>query len=131
MAITMLLVCWLIWLTGCVAFLLSVRKETSVPSVKPGIAAQRQQRTHHCAEHIADVADVRIDRHGDVGKGVGSVGALAQLLIQRSELFQALLFVAEHLDNLLTVHHFLDIAVDRAQILLLAGKIDGGLAGDL
>ena len=35
MAMTMLLVCWLIWLTGWVPFLFRVRKETSIPRVRP------------------------------------------------------------------------------------------------
>lgn len=44
---------------------------------------------------------------------------------------QALVLVAEDLDHLLPVHHLLNIAVDRSQILLLAGKILGGLCRDL
>ena len=35
MAMTTLLVCWLIWLTGWVAFLFRFRKATRVPSVRP------------------------------------------------------------------------------------------------
>ena len=38
--------------------------------------------------------------------------------------------MAEHLDHLLAGHHLLDVAVHRAQILLLLGKVHGGAPGD-
>ena len=39
--------------------------------------------------------------------------------------------MAEHLDNLLAIHHFLDIAVDTAQVLLLLSEVKSGFCSDL
>ena len=94
------------------------------------IAVQSEKGSHYGAEHIADIAQVAVDRHGDVGENVGLFRTVPKLFIQHAELLQALLFVAEHLDHLLSVHHFLDVAVDRAQIPLLSGEIHGRFSRD-
>ena len=89
-----------------------------------GCACQR-------ADGIADVAQLGVDRHHDVGKAVGFVGAVLQLVVQLAETVQRLLLVGEHLDDLLAFHHFFDVAVQLAQIPLLLDEVFAGLLGDL
>ena len=94
-------------------------------------AAQTEQRAHHGTEHIADIAEVGVHRHHDVGEAVCLLCALAQLLVDPAELLQALVLVAEDLDYLFALHHLLNIAVDGAEVLLLPGEIVPGAAGEL
>ena len=89
-----------------------------------GCACQR-------ADGIADVAQLGVDGHHDVGKAVGFVGAVLQLVVQLAEAGQRLLFVGEHLDDLLALHHLFDVAVQLAQIPLLLDEVFAGLLGDL
>ena len=84
-----------------------------------------------CADGIADVAQLGVDRHHDVGKAVCFVGAVLQLVVQLAETVQRLLLVGEHLDDLLAFHHFFDVAVQLAQIPLLLDEVFAGLLGDL
>ena len=90
---------------------------------------------HGCAcqrtDGIADVAQLGVDRHHDVGKAVCFVGAVLQLIVQLAETGQRLLLVGEHLDDLLAFHHFFDVAVQLAQIPLLLDEVFAGLLGDL
>ena len=87
--------------------------------------------THQRAHGVADVAQLGVDRHHDVGKAVGFVGAVLQLVVQLAETVQRLLLVGEHLDDLLAFHHFFDVAVQFAQIPLLLDEVFAGLLGDL
>ena len=98
---------------------------------QPAVPAKREHRAHRRAEHIADVAKVAVDRHRDVRKGVGFVGAFAQPVVQRAELLDRLILVAEHLDDLLPVHHLFNVTVHRAKVGLLPGKIPPRPRGDL
>ena len=86
------------------------------------IAVGRQQTADHRAEHIAQVAHRHRQRHDGVGDAVGVVGALAEGIVELLEAREILFLVAEDLDDLLAVHHLLDIAVDPAQILLLGDE---------
>ena len=70
-------------------------------------------------QHIADVSDVRIQRHRDTGNQVRLVCAFPELLIQHPELFNRFLFMAENLHDFLSFHHLLDIAVHPAEVFLL------------
>ena len=97
---------------------------------QPRESIQCQHRAYHRTKHVADVAQIGVNRHGDVGKGIGAVGAVPQLPVQAAELLQALFLMAEDLDHLLAVHHLLDVPVDPAQILLLSSKIDGRFPRD-
>ena len=81
-------------------------------------------------QNIQQITDVAHDRHQDVRKGVCIAGRLTQLIIQRVELLPALVLVAEHLDDLLTVYHLLDIAVDLAERGLLCKEEARGPAAD-
>ena len=82
--------------------------------------------TSQRADGVADVAQLGVDRHHDVGEGVGLFGAFLQLVVQLTEAGKGLLLVGEHLDHLLALHHLLDVAVHLAQIPLLLDEVLGG-----
>ena len=85
----------------------------------PAQVAHSHSRTHQSADGIADISQLCIDRHHDVGVAVGLLCTLLQLIIQLAEAFQGLLLMGKDLDHLLAFHHFLDVAVDSSQVLLL------------
>ena len=62
---------------------------------------------------------------------VGVIGTVGQRVVQRVKPGDALILVAEYLDDFLALHHLLDIAVDRAQIALLRYEICAGPAREL
>ena len=97
---------------------------------QPGVAVQSQHRADDGTQHIADVAQVGVDGHGQVGEGVGLVGTVPQGVVELAELLDAFFLVAEDLDHLLAFHHLLNVGVDGAQVLLLAGKVEGGTPGN-
>ena len=90
-------------------------------------AGQRQRTADNRHQNVQQVADVHHDRHEDVCEGIRACSVLAQLIVERIELLLALFLVAEHLDDLLAVDHFLDIAVDPAERLLLLEEVLRGL----
>ena len=77
-------------------------------------AVQGQDRSQHSAQHIADVPQVSVDRHEDIGDFICVFGALPQLLIDFPEGVYILPLMAEYLGNLLPLHHLLDVGVDLA-----------------
>ena len=89
-------------------------------------AAQGQQPAGDGAEDIAYVAQVGVDGHDYIGHPVCAVGALAQLFVEDAEALQALLLAAEAFDDFLPVDHLLNVAVDRAEVALLAREILSG-----
>ena len=90
------------------------------------IPIQRKDGASHRTQHIADVAKAHINRHGDIGKSVGLVGAFPQLLVEPAELLHAFCLMAEHLNHFLPFHHLLNITVDSTQVFLLLCKIGSG-----
>ena len=94
-------------------------------------AVQGQDRSQHSAQHIADVPQVSVDRHEDIGDFICVLGTLPQLPVDGPELLYILVFVAEHLDDLLPLHHLLDVGVDLAQAALLLDEICPGHAAQL
>ena len=94
-------------------------------------AGQRQRTADHRHEHVQQVADVAHDRHEDIREGVRVAGRLTQLIVQLVKLLLALVLVAEYLDDLLAVDHFLDVAVDLAERGLLREEVACGLAADI
>ena len=94
-------------------------------------AADNQRATDDSAEDIAQVAQLAVDRHRHQRVGVGLVGALEQLIIELVELIDGDLLMAEHLDDLLAVHHLLNVAVDLAQLLLLPEEVFAGVPGQI
>ena len=95
-------------------------------------AGQHAQRTAHDGQNgILDVAKVVVDGTHHVGERTGDAGIAAQLLVELVELLLACFLVGEDLDHLLTVDHFLYVAVQCAKRLLLADKVFGGFARHL
>ena len=70
-------------------------------------------------EHIAQIAQVAVHRHHDVGNLVGVVVAAPQVLVDFLKPLDGFRLVAEHLHHLLTGHHLLDEAVHLGQLQLL------------
>ena len=62
-------------------------------------------------------------RHEHIRKCVRLVGNLKKLLVDCVEILHGFLFVAEHLDDLLTVHHFLDVSFHLTDGFLLCHKV--------
>ena len=116
---------------GWLKLLLNVQKGCQPAQRKAARAEERQQRAEDGREHIAEVADVGHDGHEDIGIAVGVIGTVGQRVVQRVKPGDALILVAEYLDDLLALHHLLDIAVDRAQIALLRYEICAGPAREL
>ena len=81
---------------------------------------------HNGHQGVTDPADVGIDGHQQVGIAVGLVGAVSELFIDLMEIFHGRLLVAEDLDHLLAVQHFLNKSVHCAQVDLLAHIIFPG-----
>ena len=90
------------------------------------MAVQRQDRTEYGAEHVAQVAEVAVDRHEHARDAVGVVRTVAELIVELFEARDGRLLVAEDLDDLLAGDHLLDIAVDGAEIVLLPFKVFAG-----
>ena len=76
------------------------------------------------------MAHVVVDGAKNVGEAVGLGGVEAKLFIAAVEFLHGLALVAEDLDHLLAVHHFLDVAIDGGQRLLLLDEELAALAGD-
>ena len=80
--------------------------------------------------HVQKVSDVAHDRHQDIGKEVRLGRILAMLLVDAVKILSALLFVAENLDDLLAVHHFLHKALGLGDRLLHGHKVLSTIAAD-
>ena len=128
------------WLMAPANCLVMFRKGTTMLMLKAmprdaqvGRACQQQRAAHQRHQHIQHVADVA--QHAASGcwhsgwplRGIPEQSS--SLTLSKSAL--ALLLVAEHLDDLLAVHHLLDEALSPAQGDLLAEEIPGRAAADL
>ena len=94
-------------------------------------AADDQRTADDGANYVGQVAQLAVDRHCHQRVGVGLVGAVEQLIVEFVELLDGGFLMAENLDDLLAVHHFLDIAVDLAQFLLLLDEELAGISGQV
>ena len=94
------------------------------PQVQP--EGDGQQRAYAAGQSVVDVADVAHGGHHGSGKGLCVGGAAAVAHVALPEARPGLGLVVEDLDDLLTLDHFLDIAVDLAQILLLGHEVPAG-----
>ncbi len=104
-------------------------QEAGQPSQgQPGDSRDGQNTPCHRADHIAQIAQLCIHRHHNVGELVGLVGALKQMVVEPVKLIQTLLFMAEHLHHLLAGHGLLNTAVQSADGLLLFHKIPAAQA---
>ena len=113
---------------GMLKLLFRARNATTVPSVMPPDIAHGHGRAHQGADGVAHVAQLGRDGHDDVGVAVGLLGAVFQLIVQLPETGQSFLLVGEHLDDLLALHHFLDVAVQLAEVTLLGDEVFAALA---
>ena len=56
---------------------------------------------------------------------------MEQLIVEPVELLNGNFLMAKDLDDLLAVHHFLNVAIDLAQLLLLLDEVFAGVAGQV
>ena len=90
----------------------------------------REHAARDRAEYVADVAHLGVDRHENICEHIGVVGAVEKGVVELIELLNALFLVVENLDDLLTLHHLLDVAVLLAEVDLLREEILAALAAD-
>ena len=74
------------------------------------------------AYHIADVSQLRVDRHQDIGKIIRGERAAVQLIVPSGKFLFNRFLVIKHLDDLFTCHHLFNIAVQASKVLLLLHK---------
>ena len=96
---------------------------TAAPAHEPGPGYGHQ--------NILQVAQIVVHGTHHAGVHVGSVGIGAESFIEPVEIRLGGFLVAEYLDHLLPLDHLLNIAVYRAQGLLLPHKESAGHAGEL
>ena len=94
-------------------------------------ARQSQRTADHGAEHIGKVAQLGVSRTAEVGVTVGLIRAFKQLVIELIKLLNGFFLVAEHLHDLLAVHHLFNVAVHRTNITLLGNKVLGRVGGKI
>ena len=82
-----------------------------------------QNAADNCTKYIADISDLCTGRHQNIGKFIGIVRTLKQLVIQFVKFTKTLLLMAENLNNLLALHHLLNISVYNTKVLLLFHKV--------
>ena len=99
------------------------QKARQLPDGKSACPAHRQNPADNRAQNIADVAQLPDHRHQHICKAVRLISAFKQLVIEFLKIFDRLLFVTEHFNDFLPLHHFFDIAVYFAKILLLCQEI--------
>ena len=95
-----------------------------------GNAFYGKSAAHYCDDYIKHIAKTVHKGHKGVGVfvRVGNVGA--KLAVAAVKGFLCLFFVVKDLYNLLTVYHFLDIAVHSGDGALRAHKVAAGFACD-
>ena len=88
--------------------------------VTPAQSVDPEDSADNSHQRIADPTDIGVDRHQQVGIAVGLVVyCLEARSLTLSKILHGLLFMAEHLDYLLPVQHFLDESIYDTQIHLL------------
>ena len=83
-----------------------------------------QQAAHAAGDGVVDAGEVAHGRHHGPGIGLGHGGGVAIGAVAGGELVQGLLLMVKDLDDLLTLDHLLNVAVETAQgrlLLLEAG----------
>ena len=124
------LICWDTWLMGWGKAAAELEEGGDGSQGDPPHAADSQGAADDGDEHILQVAQVGVDGHEDVGEHVGGGGLAAQLVVAPVEVRLGGLLMAENLDHLLAVDHFLDIAVDVAQGFLLLDEEAAAASAD-
>ena len=94
------------------------------------LSGRDQQAARKRRQDVEQIADVVHDRPEDICKAVRTLGIPEKLLVQHVKIALRSLLVAEHLDDLLTVHHFLDEALGLTKGLLLPDEEGGRFSAD-
>ena len=81
-----------------------------------------ERASDNSTDDIAEVAELRVDRGENIREPVRLVSAVEQTVIEFVELFYGFILVVEDLDDFLTCHHLLNIAVDCTDVPLLLYK---------
>ena len=102
---------------------------------QPGKAEVRHRRkqkhpTDRRADNIQNISDIHNHRRQAVGIGMGFIAVLAEFGVDAVKFFFGLFFMAEHLDHLLAVHHFLNEAFGFPEGTLLTDKEFGRSAAE-
>ena len=87
--------------------------------LRPGCQEDAADRGDH---GVQDVTDIGNDRAEDVGIAVRVGAGVAKPLVDLGKIVVAFLLMAEHLDDLLPVHHLLEKALGLGNRLLLCNK---------
>ena len=82
-----------------------------------------QQTAYNGQHRILDIAQIVVDGAHDVHIFTGKECVAAKGLVQLVKLLLAGFFMVEDLDNLLSVDHFFDIAVELTEGLLLTDEV--------
>ena len=94
-----------------------------------GQAVDSHYRPSNGHQRIAQPADIRVDRHQQVGVAIGLIRAFPKGLVYLVKILLRRLFVAKDLDDFLPIQHFLNESVYNAQVLLLLDIILSGKPG--
>ena len=92
--------------------------------------SDRQVAAQDADGHVAQVADEVHDRHHQAGQELRFPGRAVERVVELVELFDALCLAVEGLHHDVAAVHFLDVAVDVAQVILLLLEVLLRLADD-
>ena len=90
---------------------------------KVGRVCNNQNTADKGYKHIQNIAYVAHYRHQYICKNICTFGIFEQLIVYFVEILFAFFLMAEYLNDLLSVHHFLNIALNHTYRLLLPYKI--------
>ena len=91
-------------------------------------AGDGQQAAHTAGDGIVDAGEVAHGGHHGPGVGLGHGGGVPIGAVAGGELVQGLLLMVKDLDDLLTLDHLLNVAVEAAQGRLLLLEADAAAA---
>ncbi len=88
-----------------------------------GHFGKKQYASDCCQKHIEYVADILDNRPKYIGVRMRLEAVIEKLLIELIKFLTAEIFMVEYLDDLLTVHHFLNKSLDLAERFLLTDEV--------
>ena len=109
----------------------SVHHEILDGDIRNRASERHEKAARERGEHVQKITDVVHDRHEDVCKTVCLLRVGEQLRVQCVKILFACGLVAEHFYDLLTVHHFLNVALNLAERFLLLDKENGRFAANV
>ena len=87
------------------------------------VTADDERTADENDDDVKQVTDIAENRNEDIGETVCAFRITEKLFVDLIEILFAGFFMAEDLDDLLTVHHFFDIALFMTERFLLANKV--------